>query len=110
VPKAPRPGSSCHTPCSARGGAVEARPGGKDDVEVDATCLDVQADIGDLPGRAGGAGFLGSNLYARLFADGRDAMCIDNFFPRTKDNIAHLLDNPCFEDRCADGSGVVRAT
>jgi len=58
----------------------------------------------------GGAGFLGSNLYARLFADGHDAMGIDNFFPGTKDNIAHLVDNPCFEDRCADGSGVVRAT
>ena len=45
----------------------------------------------------GGAGFLGSHLCERLLADGHDVLCLDNFFTGTKDNIAHLLDNPYFE-------------
>ncbi|EXJ14835.1 UDP-glucuronic acid decarboxylase family protein [Imhoffiella purpurea] len=45
----------------------------------------------------GGAGFLGSHLCERLLADGHDVLCIDNFFTGTKENIAHLLDNPFFE-------------
>jgi len=45
----------------------------------------------------GGAGFLGSHLCERLLARGDDVLCIDNFFTGTKDNIAHLLDNPHFE-------------
>jgi len=45
----------------------------------------------------GGAGFLGSHLCERLLTDGHDVLCIDNFFTGTKDNIAHLLDNPYFE-------------
>ena len=45
----------------------------------------------------GGAGFLGSHLCERLLADGHDVICVDNFFTGTKDNIAHLLDNPYFE-------------
>lgn len=45
----------------------------------------------------GGAGFLGSHLCERLLADGHDVLCVDNFFTGTKDNIAHLLDNPYFE-------------
>ena len=45
----------------------------------------------------GGAGFLGSHLCERLLADGHDVICVDNFFTGTKDNIAHLLDNPFFE-------------
>ncbi|MGB5830371.1 MAG: UDP-glucuronic acid decarboxylase family protein [Thiohalocapsa sp.] len=45
----------------------------------------------------GGAGFLGSHLCERLLADGHDVLCVDNFFTGTKDNIAHLLGNPCFE-------------
>jgi hypothetical protein len=45
----------------------------------------------------GGAGFLGSHLCERLLADGHDVICLDNFFTGTKDNIAHLLDNPYFE-------------
>jgi len=45
----------------------------------------------------GGAGFLGSHLCERLLADGADVLCLDNFFTGTKDNIAHLLDNPYFE-------------
>jgi UDP-glucuronate decarboxylase len=45
----------------------------------------------------GGAGFLGSHLCERLLGDGHDVICVDNFFTGTKDNIAHLLDNPYFE-------------
>ncbi|MGD2021425.1 MAG: SDR family oxidoreductase [Thiohalocapsa sp.] len=45
----------------------------------------------------GGAGFLGSHLCERLLADGHDVLCVDNFFTGTKDNIAHLIDNPYFE-------------
>ena len=45
----------------------------------------------------GGAGFLGSHLCERLLAEGHDVICVDNFFTGTKDNIAHLLDNPYFE-------------
>ena len=45
----------------------------------------------------GGAGFLGSHLCERLLAEGHDVLCVDNFFTGTKDNIAHLLDNPHFE-------------
>ena len=45
----------------------------------------------------GGAGFLGSHLCERLLNDGNDVLCVDNFFTGSKDNIRHLLGNPCFE-------------
>ena len=45
----------------------------------------------------GGAGFLGSHLCERLLAEGREVICLDNFFTGTKENIAHLLDKPNFE-------------
>ena len=45
----------------------------------------------------GGVGFLGSHLCERLLADGHDVLCVDNFYTGAKDNIAHLLGNPCFE-------------
>ncbi|MFB1486249.1 MULTISPECIES: UDP-glucuronic acid decarboxylase family protein [unclassified Thiocapsa] len=45
----------------------------------------------------GGAGFLGSHLCERLLTEGYDVICVDNFFTGTKDNIAHLLENPYFE-------------
>jgi len=45
----------------------------------------------------GGAGFLGSLLCERLLNDGHDGICLDNLFTGTKDNVAHLLDNPHFE-------------
>ena len=45
----------------------------------------------------GGAGFIGSHLCERLLEDGHMVLCVDNFFTGTKLNIAHLLDNACFE-------------
>src|SRR6266403_1377084 len=45
----------------------------------------------------GGAGFLGSHLCELLLRSGSDVLCVDNFYSGTKDNIAHLIGNPCFE-------------
>jgi UDP-glucuronate decarboxylase len=46
----------------------------------------------------GGAGFLGSHLCERLLKKEKcDVLCVDNFYSGTKDNIAHLLDDPHFE-------------
>lgn len=45
----------------------------------------------------GGAGFLGSHLCERMLNDGNEVLCVDNFYSGTKDNIAHLMDNPHFE-------------
>ncbi len=45
----------------------------------------------------GGAGFLGSHLCDRLVADGREVICVDNFYTGAKDNIRHLLGHSRFE-------------
>ena len=45
----------------------------------------------------GGAGFIGSHLCERLLSEGREVICLDNFFTGRRRNIAHLLDNPDFE-------------
>jgi UDP-glucuronate decarboxylase len=45
----------------------------------------------------GGAGFLGSHLCERLIQEGRDVLCVDNFFTGERQNIVHLLGNPYFE-------------
>lgn len=45
----------------------------------------------------GGAGFLGSHLCERLLKEGHDVLCVDNYFTGSKDNIAHLMENPRFE-------------
>ena len=45
----------------------------------------------------GGAGFLGSHLCERLLAMGNDVLCVDNYFTGTKQNLAHVLDDPRFE-------------
>ena len=44
----------------------------------------------------GGAGFIGSHLCERLLAEGHSVICLDNFFSGTRDNVAHLQDNPHF--------------
>ncbi|MCP3677766.1 MAG: SDR family oxidoreductase, partial [Deltaproteobacteria bacterium] len=45
----------------------------------------------------GGAGFIGSYLCERLLNEGREVLCLDNFFTGRKVNIAHLIGNPAFE-------------
>ena len=45
----------------------------------------------------GGAGFLGSHLCEQLLAQGKDVICLDNFFTGSKNNIAHLLDHSRLE-------------
>ncbi len=46
---------------------------------------------------SGGAGFIGSHLCTRLVNEGHDAICLDNFFTGSKDNIKHLMGNHHFE-------------
>ena len=45
----------------------------------------------------GGAGFLGSHLCERLLAEGREVLCLDNYFTGSRANIHHLLGNRNFE-------------
>jgi UDP-glucuronate decarboxylase len=45
----------------------------------------------------GGAGFLGSHLCDRLLRDGHEVICLDNFFTGSRENVAHLRDEPRFE-------------
>jgi UDP-glucuronate decarboxylase len=45
----------------------------------------------------GGAGFIGSHLCDRLIRDGKEVLCVDNYFTGGKENIIHLIDNPRFE-------------
>ncbi|MCS6944222.1 MAG: SDR family oxidoreductase [Sutterellaceae bacterium] len=45
----------------------------------------------------GGAGFLGSHLCERLLREGREVLCVDNFFTGTRRNIEHLLGHRRFE-------------
>ena len=45
----------------------------------------------------GGAGFLGSHLCERLLADGREVVCVDNFFTGARRNVEHLLGHRHFE-------------
>lgn len=45
----------------------------------------------------GGAGFLGSHLCERLLEMGNEVLCVDNYFTGSRENVAHLLQNPSFE-------------
>lgn len=45
----------------------------------------------------GGAGFLGSHLCDSLIERGDTVVCLDNFFTGQEDNVAHLIQNPCFQ-------------
>jgi dTDP-glucose 4,6-dehydratase len=44
----------------------------------------------------GGAGFLGSHLCDRFLAEGARVTAVDNLLTGSRDNIAHLLDDPNF--------------
>jgi UDP-glucuronate decarboxylase len=46
---------------------------------------------------SGGAGFLGSHLVDRLLEIGHEVVVVDNFLTGSKENIAHILNNPKFE-------------
>jgi UDP-glucuronate decarboxylase len=45
----------------------------------------------------GGSGFIGSHLCERLLAEGREVLCVDNYYTGRRQNIEHLLANPHFE-------------
>jgi UDP-glucuronate decarboxylase len=45
----------------------------------------------------GGARFLGSHLCDRLVAEGREVICVDNFYTGSKRNIEHLIGKARFE-------------
>jgi UDP-glucuronate decarboxylase len=45
----------------------------------------------------GGAGFIGSNLCARLVGEGNDVICLDNYYSGRKENVWHLIGKPNFE-------------
>ncbi|MDT8453136.1 MAG: UDP-glucuronic acid decarboxylase family protein [Gammaproteobacteria bacterium] len=45
----------------------------------------------------GGAGFLGTNLTARLLDEGHHVICIDNFLSGLKEHITGFLDNPNYQ-------------
>ena len=58
------------------------------------------SSIGDCVNRiivTGGAGFIGSHLCERLIAAGHEVLCVDNFFPGRRQNVAALSPNPLFE-------------
>ena len=44
----------------------------------------------------GGAGFIGSNLCARLLREGHSVLCVDNLITGTTDNIASIRNHPYF--------------
>ena len=45
----------------------------------------------------GGVGFVGSHLCKKLIDQGNEVISVDNCFTGSKQNVAHLLDNPYFE-------------
>lgn len=45
----------------------------------------------------GGAGFIGSHLCEQLLSQGKDVLCVDNYYTGRRENIAHLMENPRFE-------------
>ncbi|MDP2684215.1 MAG: SDR family oxidoreductase [bacterium] len=45
----------------------------------------------------GGAGFIGSHLCEKLLDEGNQVICVDNLFTGSRENIAHLENNPNFK-------------
>ncbi len=44
----------------------------------------------------GGAGFIGSHLCERLLSEGHEVVAVDNYITGSRNNVAHLLNNPHF--------------
>lgn len=44
----------------------------------------------------GGAGFIGSHLCEKLFEQGNEVICLDNYFTGRQENVAHLTGKPGF--------------
>lgn len=77
---------------------MRTRPGAQD--LADGTCLSGQVLVLSLAMRiliTGGAGFLGSHLCDRLFNEGHEVLCLDNFYTGRKRNVRHLIGDPRFE-------------
>jgi nucleoside-diphosphate-sugar epimerase len=51
---------------------------------------------------AGGAGFIGSQLCARLLDEGHEVLCVDNLLTGSERNIASIRDHPRFTFRLHD--------
>ena len=45
----------------------------------------------------GGAGFIGSHLCEKLLLAGHHVLCIDNYYTGSRQNVAHLMNDPSFE-------------
>ena len=45
----------------------------------------------------GGAGFIGSHLCEKLLSEGNHVLCVDNYYTGSRHNVAHLMNDPCFE-------------
>jgi UDP-glucuronate decarboxylase len=45
----------------------------------------------------GGAGFLGSHLCEHLIRNGKEVVCLDNYYTGSKKNIEHLMGDKNFE-------------
>ena len=45
----------------------------------------------------GGSGFLGSHLCERLLNEGKEVLCVDNFYTGRRSNVRHLINNRAFE-------------
>lgn len=45
----------------------------------------------------GGAGFIGSHVCDRLYDEGHEVLCLDNFYTGSRRNIEHLQGQPRFE-------------
>ena len=50
----------------------------------------------------GGAGFVGSWLCQRLLQEGHEVWCVDSLVTGRRENVAHLLHDPCFHLVVAD--------
>jgi UDP-glucuronate decarboxylase len=52
---------------------------------------------------SGGAGFIGSHLRERLLRDGKEVLCVDNFYTGARSNVRDQGSHANFELRWHDG-------